>query len=119
MKAEGMGERALGLADYAALLAAISVALVSWACLADFEAIPPWKPWLSVAVAILFALGSLTRHSAWGIQLKQAAGLWLILAPWLLGFMHVRAAFWAHVAIGAALLAATLSTRLRRPATAM
>lgn len=117
MNPEGMGERPLGFGDYAALLAAILVALASWACLAGLE--PAWKPWLCVAVAVLFALASLTRHPEWGIRLKQAGGVWAIAAPWVLGFAHVPAALWAFVAIGIALLATTLPACLRRPATVM
>src|SRR5574340_514039 len=77
----GFVERPVGLGNLVVLLAAIWLSLATWACFTGRPGMPAWKPWLSVALAVILALGSLTRNRAWGLRLRAAAGVWVLTAP--------------------------------------
>lgn len=59
------------------------------------------------------ALGAVVMPRAWEEWAEGALGLWLVIAPWALGFSGLRDAMLAHVVIGlvvVALAAWTLAT---------
>ncbi|WP_315778380.1 MULTISPECIES: SPW repeat protein [unclassified Bradyrhizobium] len=51
---------------------------------------------LAGAAVVVLSLGGLLAFADWEEWLKVALGLWLIAAPWLLGFVHTSA---MHVSI--------------------
>ncbi|XUM23289.1 SPW repeat protein [Bradyrhizobium oligotrophicum S58] len=72
-----------------------------------FLAIAPWlfgfarsagriDAQLAGAAVVVLSLGGLLAFADWEEWLKVALGLWLVAAPWLLGFVHTSA---MHVSI--------------------
>jgi SPW repeat len=57
-----------------------------------------------VAIAVVAVL-ALSKSYDWEEYLNLAVGLWVSIAPWVLGFVDSRAMTWAHVAIGLAVAA--------------
>lgn len=62
-----------------------------------------WNAWIcGLAVAIL-AVAAIKDLQEWEEWANAALGLWTAVAPWLLGFAGVAAAFWSHLGIGLAI----------------
>jgi hypothetical protein len=62
-----------------------------------------WNAWTcGLAVGIL-ALAAINKLQEWEEWANVALGLWVAVAPWLLGFAGVATALWAHVGIGLAI----------------
>ena len=56
VRLERFGERNHSVADVVMLLAVVCLALVTWSYLGDAASVPLWKPYASVALAVLLAL---------------------------------------------------------------
>jgi hypothetical protein len=68
-----------------------------------------WTAWSTGALIALVGVAALAGHAypaAWG---NLVLGVWVIVAPWLLGFAALAVAMWSHVVLGVlvALAAAT------------
>ena len=77
--------------------------------LAVFSFVSPWlfayagriariDLWTSSALIAAAALAAIVAFSEWEEWLNLLLGLWLVLAPWVLGFAHSRA---MHMCVGA------------------
>lgn len=60
-----------------------------------------WNAWVSALVVAALAVAALLRFAEWEEWLNVAAGIWLVVSPWLLGFASLAAAMWSAVALGA------------------
>ena len=78
----------------------ICLALAPWALGFKGEVTAAWNAWIVGAAIALIALGALFAFREWEEWLNLAPGVWVILAPWLLGFAAVAGAMYAHVIIG-------------------
>ena len=47
-----------------------------------------------------FAIMTLSAFAEWEEWVNMVVGLWLIVSPWLLGFMANTSAMWTHVILG-------------------
>jgi hypothetical protein len=103
-----LGERAHNILDLAVLMSVVCLALGSWACFGEASGAAAWRPFLGVAIALLFALASLTRHPHWAASIRLFTGAWIIVAPYLLGCAAVAPAARLHLAIGTLVVAASL-----------
>lgn len=56
--------------------------------------------WLVGAVLALIAIAALTAFAEWEEWVNLALGLWLIAAPWVLGFTGNTGAFRTHLVLG-------------------
>lgn len=108
MRPERLGERQHSAADLVVLLAVICLALVTWSSLSDAGDGSLWKAYVSVLVAVLFALAALTRHPSWAVLIRFLAGGWMLAAPYLLKFADIAPTRWAYLAIGASTVTAAL-----------
>ena len=108
MRLERFGERHHSVADVVTVLAVVCLALVTWSYLGDTARVPLWKPYASVALAVLLTLAALTRHPHWAISMRFLSGGWMIAAPYLLKFADIAPALWAYLAIG--VLLATIAS---------
>ena len=52
--------------------------------------------WLSGAAIALIAVAAIVAFADWEEWINLLLGVWLMISPWLLGFMHTRA---MHVSI--------------------
>jgi hypothetical protein len=109
VRLERFGERHHSVADVVMVLAVVCLALVTWSYLGDTASVPLWKPYASIALAILLTLAALTRQPHWAISMRFLSGGWMIAAPYLLKFAEIAPALcWAYLAIG--VLIATMAS---------
>lgn len=68
---------------------------------------PTHNAWVIGAALALVAVAALSAFAEWEEWLNLALGLWLVAAPWMLGFTGNFTAFWTHIVLG--LLTAAIS----------
>src|ERR1700761_8063120 len=56
--------------------------------------------WISAVVIGALAIAAIVAFTEWEEWLNLALGVWVILAPWILGFAGVTHAVWAFVVLG-------------------
>lgn len=73
-----------------------------------------WNAWIGGLLIGGVALTALKQQNEWADWAHVALGIWMIIAPWILGFSGVAAALWTHVGVGlvVAILAAIELWRL-------
>ncbi|MGA2943909.1 MAG: SPW repeat protein [Xanthobacteraceae bacterium] len=62
--------------------------------------------WTSGALIAATSIIAIAAFSNWGEWLKFLLGSWLVVSPWMLGFVHTKA---MHVSIGAGITVAFLA----------
>ncbi|MGE3361948.1 MAG: SPW repeat protein [Rhizobiaceae bacterium] len=87
--------------DWINLVLAIFLFLSPWLVGFAAEVNPAWNAWLMGAAMGIISLAALYAFAEWEEWVNGALGLWLIVAPWILGFTASMNAMWTHVAIGA------------------
>lgn len=83
------------------LLAYVPAAPVDGAEPARDITLAAWHSWAAGGAVVIVAVAALLRTFEWEEWLMGLLGLWVIAAPWLLGFAGVQAAMAAHVVLGA------------------
>ncbi|WP_439579588.1 SPW repeat protein [Elioraea sp.] len=76
------------------------LALAPW--LVGFAAETPaaWTAWITGAVMVLVAFAGFAGYAFAASWVNLAAGVWAIVAPWLVGFAAIAGAMWSHVVLG-------------------
>jgi hypothetical protein len=93
--------------DVINLILAICLFLSPWAVGFTGDMAPAWNAWIvGVALAVL-AIAALTAFAEWEEWVNAVLGVWLIIAPWLLGFAGHMPALWTHVVLGALIVVAS------------
>jgi hypothetical protein len=59
-----------------------------------------WTAWASAVVIGVLALAAIVAFTEWEEWANLVLGIWVVLAPWFLGFTGVAAALWVHVVFG-------------------
>ena len=108
VRLERFGERHHSVTDVVMVLAVVCLAFVTWLYLGDAASVPLWKPYASVALAMLLTLAAMTRQPHWAISMRFLTGVWIIAAPYLLKFADIAPALSAYLAIG--VLLATIAS---------
>ena len=105
--------------DWVLVLLAIGLFGSPW--LAGFrdEPLPSWHAWVMAVVLAYVSFAALSETRQWEEWVTLALGVWLILAPWILGFTAHAATERVHWAVGALTIAASLLAewRFRHPLT--
>jgi hypothetical protein len=74
---------------------------------------PSWNLWIAGYAMLTCTVAALVAEAEWEPEANLTLGVWLLVAPWLLGFPHDTVAMLVHVAGGT--VAAVLSVfELRR-----
>lgn len=60
-----------------------------------------WTAWITALVVAALAIAALLHFAEWEEWLNAAVGVWLVIAPWLLGFAALVEAKWSAVVLGA------------------
>lgn len=60
-----------------------------------------WNAWIGGFVVAVLSVLALANFQEWEEWLNAAVGVWLVLAPWILGFTALTAALWSTVVLGA------------------
>lgn len=107
--------------DVVNILAGIALALSPWLLGYAADAVAVWHAFIAGVITALIAARALVafhKNEEWA---NLAVGLWIVAAPWVLGFAGLAAAMWSHVIAGvvvAALAAASLWLANDRPLSA-
>lgn len=77
-----------------------------------------WNAWIFGVIVFLVALSALGRMRPWQEWINLLIGIWLFVAPWVLGFTGLPGASWDHWIVGALIfIFAVWSLGAGRPAT--
>lgn len=92
--------------DWANLVLAVLLFVSPWVL--GFSAVQyaAWNAWISGVVIAALAIGALSAFQEWEEWLNLIVGIWVVAAPWVLGFAAMAAAMWTHVVIGLLVVAA-------------
>jgi hypothetical protein len=64
-----------------------------------------WNAWVVGAVIAVLAIWAIAAFAEWLDWVNGILGVWLVVAPWVLGFGGLAAAAWNHVIVGLLVLA--------------
>jgi len=92
--------------DWANLVLGVLLFLSPWVLGFRSDQHASWNAWICGAVIAVLAIGALSMFQEWEEWLNLIVGLWVVAAPWVLGFAAIMAAMWAHVVIGLLVAAA-------------
>jgi SPW repeat len=59
-----------------------------------------WNAWVCGVIIAALALSAIAWFAEWEEWINIALGVWLVIAPWVLGFSAVPSAMWTHVILG-------------------
>ena len=59
-----------------------------------------WNAWISGLVIAVLALAAVVALQEWEEWINLLLGLWVAVAPWLVGFAGVASAMWTHAGVG-------------------
>ena len=68
-----------------------------------FRPIPAWDLWIAGYAMVTFSVAALVAEAEWEPQANLMLGLWLLAAPWMLGFSHETTATLVHFTGGVAI----------------
>ncbi|WP_026620776.1 hypothetical protein M728_004745 (plasmid) [Ensifer sp. WSM1721] len=86
--------------DWVNLVLAVCLFLSPWVIGFVAEPTPTWNAWIVGIVLGALAIATLSAFAEWEEWANMVIGLWLIVSPWLLGFMANVNAMWTHVILG-------------------
>ncbi len=85
--------------DWVNLVLGLWLFLSPWFGLAEAQS-AAWNSWILGAVIAVFAIAALSLPQKWEEWTNAVLGLWLIVAPFALGFTAEAGAMWNHIIIG-------------------
>ena len=62
--------------------------------------IAAWNSYAAGAAVVILAIAALSRWRVWEEWVNLVIGLWLVLAPFVLGFTHQPAPMWNQIIVG-------------------
>jgi hypothetical protein len=68
-----------------------------------------WDAWIFGVLIAAVAVASMLRAAPWQIWVMLILGIWVFIAPWLLGFSGASGAAWDHWIVGAVVFLVSLS----------
>ena len=74
-----------------------------------------WSAWITAAITVVFASLLSINEPGWSGVGTLAAGLWAVLAPFVLGFGTHLGALWSHIAVGTVVTLAAITTLTLTP----
>ncbi len=86
----------------------------AWLIIAPFVGIgslsmaASWSSIISGAVIVVAAAVAIFRPQAWEEWINALTGVWLIISPFVLGYVYMEAATWNHVIVGVIVAAAAI-----------
>jgi hypothetical protein len=74
--------------------------LVEGEAVAGGPGVAAWNAWIVGIVIGALAIWAVYSFAEWHDWANGVLGVWLVIAPWVLGFAAVSAAVWNHVVVG-------------------
>jgi hypothetical protein len=71
-----------------------------------------WNAWILAVIVFLVALSAMGRLSLAQEWLNLLLGIWIFVAPWVLGFVQLSGAAWDHWIVGALIILVSASAAL-------
>jgi hypothetical protein len=68
-----------------------------------------WDAWVLAVIVFIVAISALGRLARGQEWLNLLLGIWIFIAPWVLGFVVLSAAAWDHWIVGALIFLVSLS----------
>jgi hypothetical protein len=59
-----------------------------------------WNAWVLGVVVAALAIWAIAMFAEWHDWVTGILGVWLVIAPWVIGFSAMAAALWDHVIVG-------------------
>ncbi len=80
-----------------------------------------WNAWVLGVIVFLVALSAIGRMEFWQEWISLLLGIWIFIAPWVLGFVSLANASWDHWVVGALIFLISISNLAvaRRQSTAI
>jgi uncharacterized membrane protein HdeD (DUF308 family) len=94
------GRWATTVPDWISLVCGMLLFASPWALGFADDAAAAWTAWASGIVVGVLAIAAVSRFAPWEEWLQMLAGLWIIAAPWVVGFAAVTVAVAAFVVLG-------------------
>jgi hypothetical protein len=103
--------------DWVNLVCAVLLFISPWILAFSGDVTATRAAWISGVVVAIFAVAALVQFAEWEEWVSALLGLWMILAPWIVGFARVGVAVAAFVVLGIVVLAASASElwQIRHP----
>ena len=83
-------------------LLGVALLIAPWGLGFATDVVPTWNAFIVGAVIALLALAALFAFQEWEEWVRGALGVWLVIAPWVLGFSGHTTALYTHLIIGIA-----------------
>jgi len=106
-----------GAVDVINFILAVFLFLTPWIFGFMSEHTAAGNAWVIGVVMGIVAIVALTKFAEWEEWVNLLLGVWVVVSPWVLGFVVTTAATWVHVIVGliVAILAAVKLWQLRQP----
>jgi len=103
--------------DWVNLVCAVLLFISPWILAFSGDVMATRAAWISGVVVAIFAVAALVQFAEWEEWVSLLLGVWMIVAPWVVGFPTVGLAVAAFVVLGivVALASAAEIWQLRHP----
>jgi SPW repeat len=103
--------------DWANLVCAVLLFISPWILAFSGDVTAMRAAWITGVVVAIFAVAALVQFAEWEEWASALLGLWMIVAPWVVGFATVGVAVAAFVVLGLVVLVASASElwQIRHP----
>lgn len=96
--------------DWVNLVLGIALAVSPWILgYSGYESAAAWNAAYAGGFVAVIAFYAIANFAPWNEWCSALAGIWVLLAPWAVGFAEITVALWMHVAVGAVVTALAVS----------
>ena len=90
------------------LLCAVLLFLSPWVLHYSGDVHAAGAAWISAILVGVFSIAALTRFAEWEEWVNTVLGVWIVVAPWVLGFAALTHVMYAFVVLGVIIVLASL-----------
>jgi hypothetical protein len=103
--------------DWVNLVCAVLLFISPWILAFSGDVMATRAAWITGVVVAIFAVAALMQFAEWEEWISALLGVWMIVAPWVVGFASIGLAVAAFVVLGIVVLAASASElwQIRHP----
>ena len=97
------------LQDWASLICGALLILAPWAVGFASDPAATRTAWITGLVTVVLAIAALARFAEWEEWVTAVLGVWMIVAPWIVGFASFHHASGTFLILGVVVLVASAS----------
>lgn len=98
-----------GYQDWVTLVCAVLLFISPWILTFSGDVMATRAAWITGVVVAIFAIAALVQFAEWEEWVSGLLGVWMIVAPWIVGFSAVGMAVAAFVILGVVVVLAAAS----------